>query len=542
MMSRAAALKLSPPPSSHGSPQAQYVGNDACTRCHAEIVASYQKTSMAHASGPAAQRFLPADFVHAPSRVHYRVTQENGHFWLNFDRQSDPSLHGRRELLYYIGSGRRGLTYLFETDGFLFESPINWYADKQLWDTTPAYQKAREAPLNLPVFISCLHCHISEMQPPLAGTENRYREPLLTHSGITCERCHGPGSAHLKGGSIVNPSKLSPDRRDAVCMQCHLEGKVAIERPGRHVYEYRPGDNLQDYIQYFVLEGAPNADLGAVSQVEAFAQSICKAKSGDAMSCMSCHDPHFEPSAAEKVSYYRGKCLTCHTQKFAAKHHPNTPDCVSCHMPASASKDVAHTQVTDHRIPRVPHSSARLLEDAGRASQPRLVSFPASNESPADLRGLALAWESLADSGMVSARDEADRLLRAALRQHPDDPALLSGLAYREQLDGLVDQARPLYQRALALDPNLLDAAVNLGVIDARAGRLEDAVKLWETAFERAPDRSSIGMNLAQVFCASGQPELARKTLDRVLEFNPDLDAAREARTRLQKTPPVCAP
>ena len=61
---------------------------------------------------------------------------------------------------------------------------------------------------------------------------------------------------------IVNPAKLAPARRDEVCMQCHLEGKVAIERAGHHVYEYRPGENLSDYIRYFVLAGSQASSSG----------------------------------------------------------------------------------------------------------------------------------------------------------------------------------------------------------------------------------------------------------------------------------------
>ena len=79
-------------------------------------------------------------------------------------------------------------------------------------------------------------------------------------------------------GTIVNPAKLSPERRDAVCMQCHLEGKVAIERPGRHAYEFQPGESLSDYIRYYVPAGDQAGGLGGVSQVEAMAQSVCKKK------------------------------------------------------------------------------------------------------------------------------------------------------------------------------------------------------------------------------------------------------------------------
>ncbi len=194
---------------------------------------------MARASGPAIENVIPADFFHPSSGVHYRIYSEAGHVWLSFERPGDPAVRGKRELLYYIGSGRRGLSYLFAQDGFLFESPVNWYSQEQRWDMAPAYQNAHEIPLNLPAYTSCLRCHVSGMRAPVKGTDDLYPKPAFLDAGVSCERCHGPGAAHITGaemmgaaGTIVNPSRLSPERRDAVCMQCHLEGKVAIERRG----------------------------------------------------------------------------------------------------------------------------------------------------------------------------------------------------------------------------------------------------------------------------------------------------------------------
>ena len=212
------------------------------------------------------------------------------------------------------------------------------------------------------------------------GTENFYPSPVFTHAGVSCERCHGPGAAHVAGGAgaTVNPARLSPERRDAVCLQCHLEGKVAIERPGRDAYDFQPGESLFDYLRFYVLPGNQSG-LRGVSQVEALMQSICKRKSGDAMSCTSCHDPHYEPPAEERVAYYREKCLTCHGGHFAAKHHVNQPDCTHCHMRATASTDVAHTQVTDHRIPRRPESPTELVTEVNSQAL-RLVPFPDSAE------------------------------------------------------------------------------------------------------------------------------------------------------------------
>jgi hypothetical protein len=493
---------------------------------------------MARASGPAIETLSPAEFAHKPSGVHYRIYTEGGQAWLSFERPGDPSLRGKKQLLYYIGSGRRGRSYLFETDGFLFESPVNWYADAQTWDMTPGYQAARETPLNLPVYTSCLHCHVSGMQPPAKGTANRYPEPAFTQGGVVCERCHGPGVAHVNGGAIVNPAKLTPARRDEVCMQCHLEGKAAIERPGRHLYEFRPGDTLADYVRYFVLVGGQGARLGAVSQVEAILQSACKKKSGDVMSCTSCHDPHQSPTMEDRVAYYRGKCLSCHGAAFGARHHGNRPDCTACHMPASRSTDVAHTQVTDHRIPRRPQMS---VQDAAiQTSVPRLVPFPVSQT--VEPRDLALAWVALVESGMSVGETQKRRLLLAAVKQSPDDPALLSALGYLNQKDGATAEARALYRKALGLAPESIDAATNLGVIEAQGGHLQEAVRLWQEAFKRAPDRSSVGMNLARVYCQAGMGDEAKAYLLRVLEFSPDLGPARKMLQELAKSPANCRP
>ena len=518
-----------------------YVGNEACAKCHASIFASYQPTPMAHASGPATDNPIAGDFVHKKSGVSYRIYIQDGKMWLSFERVGDPSVRGKRELLYYIGQGRRGRTYLYSVDGFLFESPVNWYTDKHMWDMAPAYGEVREAPMNLPALTSCLDCHVSGIQPPIQGTENRYKMPVFAYSGVTCERCHGPGAAHVNGGAIVNPMKLAADRRDAICMQCHLEGNAAIERPGKHLYEFRPGDDLSEYIRYYVHADAAQPGLRATSQFEALAQSACKKKSGAAMSCMSCHDPHRPPSAEERVAFYREKCLACHAG-LGTKHHANQPDCTSCHMPANLSSDVAHTEVTDHRIPRRPDSGPVLADATTQPSPspPRLVPFPDTPEAERDNRDMALARASMAENGDAAVVKQAEQLLRKAVQESPKDAALLSSLGYVEQRRGAINDAREFYQRALAQDPNLLDAATNLGVIEANSGHLREAVTLWEGAFQRAPGRSGIGMNIARAFCGAGQIGPAREFTMRVLQFNPDLDSAKKLLNGLNATPPKC--
>src|ERR1700722_1598809 len=326
-------------------------GSEACAKCHSAIAASYSQTAMARASGQAIDQLTPADFTHAASGVHYRVYPENNAAMLSFDRPDDPAMHGTRRLQYFIGSGHRGRTYLFSLDDFFFESPINWYAQKRVWDTAPAFQDAKFMPMNLPAYPGCLNCHTSASRAPIANTENKYDMPLFAHDGITCERCHGDNAAHIATGKgeIVNPSKLPPARRDDVCMQCHLEGNVAIEQPHRKLANYHPGENLGDDVHYFIYVDQESQQIRALGQSEALWQSVCKVKSGDKMTCTTCHDPHSTPAPAQRVAFYRAKCLTCHTDAFGAQHHADQPDCTSCHMPRSNTSNVAHTQATDHR-------------------------------------------------------------------------------------------------------------------------------------------------------------------------------------------------
>jgi predicted CXXCH cytochrome family protein len=550
-------------------------GNEACAKCHSALATSYSETAMARASGQAIDQLTPADFTHAASGVHYRVYAENNAAMLGFDRPDDPTMHGTRRLQYFIGSGHRGRTYLFSLDGFFFESPINWYAQKKVWDTAPAFQDAKFMPMNLPAYPGCLNCHTSASRAPIATTENKYDMPLFAHDGITCERCHGDNPAHIATGKgeIVNPSKLAPARRDDVCMQCHLEGNVAIEQPHRKLADYHPGEDLGDDVHYFIYVDQESQQIRALGQSEALWQSVCKLKSGDKMSCTSCHDPHSTPAPAQRVAFYRAKCLTCHTDAFGAKHHADQPDCTSCHMPRTNTSNVAHTQATDHRILKLPMMPLQALQ-TGAAAQ--LVRFPplpqtqpsqtptknptspsasladdaiaAINPAPPKAtpapagspRDLALAWESIAQEGHADAAIEAERYLNQAILEHPDDPVLLDSLAFFAQRRGDVAKARQLYEHALQADPAMIDAAANLGVIEARTGNFNRAAELWAPAFARAPGRSAIGMNLAHITCDTGQFDKARAYVARVLQFNPDSPSAKNFAKALATDPPNC--
>jgi predicted CXXCH cytochrome family protein len=482
---------------------------------------------MANASGPAVDGLEVGSFLHAASGVQYRVFQESGAAWLSYERPDDPQMRGRQKLGYFMGSGNHGRTYLYSVNGYWFETPIAWYARKHGYDMRPAYLSDKEMPFNLPMNASCLRCHVSGTRVEDGGTRNHYSGAPFRQGGISCEACHGDGAQHVGSGgtgAIVNPAKLDAERRDSVCISCHLEGDVGVPRLGRSPVNYRPGERIADYVSYFVRRGANTASR-AVSQVEALSQSRCKSMSGDGMSCMSCHDPHRSVGAGERVEFYRSKCLGCHVQpKYGTAHYAANPDCTQCHMPKSAPTDIPHEQWTDHRILRTP--GAPVFEPA-LTSGDELVAVPGIEQQPSE-RDFALGYYNLVSDGELSQMERARKLLEMVLKSDRNDVEVVRTLGVVAQMQNDRAQAVQCYKSVLDREPNDYTASLNLGVLLARSGQLKAAADLWGRAFAQNEDITELGMNLASVRCILGDERGAEDVLRRVLLYNPDHHAARE--------------
>lgn len=81
----------------------------------------------------------------------------------------------------------------------------------------------------------CLECHAACFDSKFPSAASNVYNTANFVLGISCERCHGPGRAHVQaqehgtaakamqaaGMSIVNPAKLSSRRRAEICRQCH---------------------------------------------------------------------------------------------------------------------------------------------------------------------------------------------------------------------------------------------------------------------------------------------------------------------------------
>jgi Flp pilus assembly protein TadD len=492
-----------------------------CARCHQAIYDRYEQTTMARASGPVQEGLLQGGFTHQPSGVEYKVFLRGNEAILSYARPGT-DLDGERRLRFFVGSGHRGRTYLYEEEGLWFEAPINYYSKKEIWDMAPNFGNVRAMPDGLPVDSNCLHCHATEVQQPLPGARNRYATVPFKQGGIGCSACHGDATAHLAAnghGPIVNPTKLTPARRDSVCLQCHLEGNAAIYRPGKSLTAFRAGEDLSDYVNYFVKEGAEAGGGRAASQYEALLRSKCKMASGDALTCTTCHDPHGSPPESERVSFYRQKCLTCHTgEQFAVKHHPEQQDCAVCHMPTRATTDISHEQTTDHGIQRRPTAGNLHLASLGETSS-HLV--PVGNVKPGD-REFGLAYAQTGMNGNREAQQLALKLLLRAEASGADDLELHTQLGLIDQLVGEPAAALREYDRALVEDGNDNTALGNKAVLEAASGHTALAASLLKQVVANDPSQVAAGLNLALIQCLSGNKAQAGAILSNLRRFNPD--------------------
>jgi len=437
------------------------------------------------------------------------------------------------DVRYAVGSGRQGVSYLFEREGFLFQSPITWYAKGERWGLSPGYERLSSR-FDRPVLPDCLFCHANRATP-VSSEINRFETPVFQGYAIGCERCHGPGARHaqdptIAGGSgptIVNPATLEPGLRDAVCEQCHLLVPRVAHLDARSD-DLRPGMPFYRVWSAFVPSGAAPENAFA-GQPEQMHQSLCYRSSQGRLGCISCHDPHVLPAPGEKAAYFRDRCLRCHQNAGcrlpaqARLARKGGDDCIGCHMPRGESSDNAHVAITNHRIPRSqPETSNGQGASQGSEAAVVMVNFHRSLMSAAEIasaeRERAIA---LGQSGTRRAAEEALPLIDAVLAARPDDPVALESKAGILGRLGRPADGLAACRLALAHDPNRPTALEGAAYFARLAGRTQESIEFWKRAIAVDPWRFQYRGELALAEAASRNWRGAADACREALRLNP---------------------
>jgi predicted CXXCH cytochrome family protein len=327
---------------------AHYVGSEACQKCHAQIYEHWKKTPM-------------ANVVRDPREHPDAITP---------DLATDPLAKFTKDQVAFVYGSLWKQRYFTKIGDDYFPEPAQWDITHHVWRPyfvakgmdwwAPLYPPDN---MKRPTGPTCDGCH---------SVDYNIQTKKVAEWNVGCERCHGPGSAHVlhaTRGNILNPARMDYVHANDTCIQCHSQGRPLTNPIGGKYYDwpvgYHVGLNLQDYWQ---LEEHALGELSFTHfqngtahknrmQGNDFVQSVMYRRG---VTCFDCHDVHGTDNYAELRKPVDQLCLDCHgpdsrngprTETLAEHtHHKDGStgsQCVACHMP-KIEMTIADVKVRAH--------------------------------------------------------------------------------------------------------------------------------------------------------------------------------------------------
>lgn len=566
-----------------------YVGMETCRSCHQNIYDTFILTGMGQSFDHATPTKSAAKFgkhiavYDSIANYYYHpFWRADSLFILEYRLLDSDTVHRKEQYVkYIIGSGQHTNSHIYDDNGYLYQAPITFYTQQGVWDLAPGFSGGFNSRFNRIIGLECMTCHNSLPQF-VEGSENKY---LSVPRGIACERCHGPGEAHVKDKlagnlvdtaqytdyTIVNPRNLPRELQMDACRRCHLQG-VAVLKPGKQFDDFKPAMPLSSVMDVYLPEYDGNqTQFIMASQAHRLTKSACYQKSE--MTCLNCHNPHISVKQTDP-SHFNNACLSCHRADATSTNPNSNPsgkqlltacaiplptriqqngnDCATCHMPPSPSIDIPHVTVHDHFI-------RRPIAPANKNAIERFIGLAAvSGGSPDALskaKGYLHYYESyssepaMLDSAGFYLQRAGDNLSRVfepnihwrylrndykGIEQYSTKVSLHNihdawtayriGEAYLQQ-QKYADAARYL-ERAVALLPLQGDFSNKLGIAYLQVGNTEAAQKVFEQLLHENPSHVSALTNLGFLCVSAGKLADAEQLYKQSLACDPDYEQA----------------
>jgi Flp pilus assembly protein TadD len=341
----------------------------------------------------------------------------------------------------------------------------------------------------------CAECHSTGLRKNYDPKTDRF-DTVWEEIDVSCEACHGPGSAHVawakarngeddtgkpvatglrvafderRGASwVIDPSsgnaRRNKPRQTSIeietCARCH-------SRRGQLSEDYVHGQPLmQTHRPALLTEPLYFPDGQIRDEVYVYGSFLQSKMYQAGVTCSDCHDPHSQKLHAPGNAV----CLQCHqAKKYDARdHHRHDPagdgaSCAECHMPPRNYMVVDPRHDHSFRIPR-PDRSVSMgtpnactnchadKDDAWAAARTREW----YGDDPDGFQRFAPAFFAV-ESGDI----DATRRLVQVLAD-PGQPAIARGTAARDLQQGFTDRALPDLARGLFDDEPL----VRLGALE----------------------------------------------------------------------------
>ena len=326
---------------------AHYVGSAACQKCHAAIYQSWRKTPMANVVRDPREHpdaIIP-DLSKGGPLVHFTtndVALVYGSKWKQryFQRIGDD---------YFVLPAQWDVTHHQWRPYFVKE---DWWA--------PMYPPDN---FKRPTSALCDGCH---------SVNYDITTKTLTEWNVGCEKCHGPGSEHVRHPTtfnIVNTARQSYIAANDVCIQCHSQGRP-LENPiaGKY-YDWPVGfDVTKKLSDYWKLEEHKLGETTFTHFPDGTAHKnrmqgndfVTSLMYTHGVTCSTCHDVHGTDNASNLRKPPQALCLDCHgpnspngphapTLEAHTHHKPDSTgsQCIACHMPKIA-QTIADVNVRSH--------------------------------------------------------------------------------------------------------------------------------------------------------------------------------------------------
>jgi predicted CXXCH cytochrome family protein len=320
---------------SPANPARTYVGSTACRTCHPQIYERWSKTRMAN---------VVRDPKEHPDAIIPDLSKP------------DPVVKFTKNDIAFVYGSKWKQRYFKKVGDDYFPLGAQWDIQHQKWSAyfvrpgtdwwTAYYPEDND---KRPTGPTCDGCH---------SVNYNINTKKVTEWNVGCEKCHGPGSEHVRRPSqanIVNAARLNYVDATNTCVQCHSQGRPLTPQSAGKAYDwpvgFEMGKHLDDYWQledhklgettftHFADDTAHKNRM----QGNDFVQSVMYRRG---VTCNSCHDVHGTGNNAELIKPGSLMCLECHGPTSpngprggsieAHTHHragSTGSDCLACHMP-----------------------------------------------------------------------------------------------------------------------------------------------------------------------------------------------------------------
>ena len=328
---------------------ASYVGSAACKSCHSSIYQRWSKTRMAN---------VVRDPKEHPDAIIPDLSKP------------DPLLTFTKEDIALVYGSKWKQRYFKKIGDDYFPLPAQWDVTHKIWRAynvkagtdwwTPYYP---EDNMHRPTGPTCDGCH---------SVNYNLQTKSVTEWNVGCEKCHGPGSEHVKqpkSAKIVNPASLNYVDASDTCVQCHSQGQRLTTPSQGKAYDWPVGFDMGKRLSdFWKLE---EHQLGETTfthfadgtghknrmQGNDFVNSLMYARG---VTCFSCHDAHGTDNDALLRKPANVLCLDCHGPSSPNGPHAATieehthhktgsqgSECIACHMP-KIQQTIADVNVRSH--------------------------------------------------------------------------------------------------------------------------------------------------------------------------------------------------